>query len=171
MSETFFAYDDAHGDENRLVAGIEYDIAAEIDEKNGWTEPGQPSEVEVTHTVRAADASNALSEFILFCFQGQKLDRRGKGLRTAIRRFVAICWMLKSNELVDPHGRPLSLERLASLPQVKCTKCTLSLLAQEFGKQWGFRVRVQKKETTKPNYAAAAKKGWKKRRLREERES
>lgn len=176
MPETFLAYtrdphpaNDGRTNKSHIDAGINYDMAAEIDERNGWKEPGEILDDQAKEAMIQM-ATRGLNELILFCFKGQTLDRSGKGLRTAMRRFVSVCWMLKSSELLGKNGKPMSLEKLSKLPQLRCTRCTLSLLAQEFGRQWGFRVRVQKKESTKPNYADAAKSGWKKRRDRIARE-
>lgn len=179
MGETFLAFtrgphpaNDGRGGEVRIEAGVIDDIAKEIDEKNGWVEPGERAIPVSEETINLA--AEGLSELILFCFEGQTLDPYGKGMRTVIRRFVSVCWILKSQALLVTKKKgkskvlvPISLAKLGKQPQVRCTRCTLSLLAQEFGRRWGFRARVQKKETTKPNYAKAAKIGWKKRRSRE----
>ena len=159
---------DGRSGEVELEMAINPDIASQIDAKNNWVEPGEITQDKKDDLMEIA--ARGLSELILFCFKGQRMDRRGKGLRTAIRRFVAVAWMLKSHVIVDEDDDPLSLDRLSQLPQVRCTRCTLSLLAQEFGRAWGFRVRVQKRESTKVNYARSAKHGWKKRRLREKKE-
>lgn len=176
MADTFLAFSsklhpprDGRTTERQLDAGVHYDIADEIDKRNNWLDPGE-LDGEVAHAM-VEIAARGLSELFLFCFNGQVMDKKGKGMRTAFRRFVSVAWMIKSAEIKGPDGRPLSLEKLSKLPQVRCTRCTLSLLAQEFGRRWGFRVRVQKKETTKPNYAHAAKGGWKKRRDREKKEA
>ena len=100
-----------------------------------------------------------------------------RGLQIAMRRFVSVAWLLHSEMLVDdeldehgqPTGRlmPLTLEQLSKLPQLDCTKVSLSLWAKRFGEQFKFHARVQKRQSTKPNYASAAKTGWAKRRARQ----
>ncbi len=108
-----------------------------------------------------AVADRPLRELFSYCFSGRPTNE--KGLAIAMRRFIAVAWMLHSEMLVGIHGRPLTLEELGKLPRIDCTKCTLSILAQNFGKQWGFHTRVQKRLGGKTNYAAAAKRGWEKR--------
>jgi hypothetical protein len=85
-----------------------------------------------------------------------------------MRRFVAIAWMLHSEMLVGEDDEPLTLEQLGKLPQIDCTKVTLSLIAKSFGEQTKFHSRVQKRKSSKENYAGAAKTGWTKRRARAE---
>lgn len=50
--------------------------------------------------------------------------------------------------------------QLATLPEIDCTSCNLSMLAQNFAKKWGIHTRVQKREGAKANFAASAKTGW-----------
>lgn len=119
-----------------------------------------------------------------FCIPVKGADRGGgvlpfnaRTLKLAMRRFVAVAWLLHSEMLVDdeldeqgiPTGRvvPLSLDQLGKLPQLDCTKVALSLLAKRFGEKFKFQSRVQKRQSTKPNYASAAVTGWEKRRARE----
>jgi hypothetical protein len=93
-------------------------------------------------------------------------------MQIAMRRFVAVAWMLHSEMLIgtdtDEQGEPvpLTLEQLGDVPQLDCTKVALSLLAKRFGEMFAFHARVQKRKTSKGNYADAAKKGWGKRRAR-----
>jgi hypothetical protein len=112
-----------------------------------------------------------LRELFDFCFRGKvnNLERAvdEKGLQIAMRRFVAVVWLMHSELLVGEDGQVLTLEQLSKLPQLDCTRCSLSLLAQRFGNQVGFRGRVQKRVGGKANYAASAKSGWEKRRSRE----
>jgi hypothetical protein len=88
-------------------------------------------------------------------------------LQISMRRFVAIAWLLHSEMLVGNDGKPLTLDQLGKIPQLDCTKCALSLLAKRFADQFNFHARIQKKKGSKPNYAAAAKTGWDKRRARQ----
>jgi len=107
---------------------------------------------------------SGIDEIIGFCLRDTKLDAKYANLQTALRRFVAICWLLKSNEIRGSDDKPMSLEALSRQPQIKCTRCALSLMASEFGQKWGIHSRVQKRVSAKPNYAKAARFGWKKRR-------
>jgi hypothetical protein len=115
-------------------------------------------------------AQRGLGEVMSFCFVGRKLNE--KGLQIAMRRFVAVAWMLHSELLVgaetDERGEPipLSLAELGKIPQLDCTKVALSLLAKRFGAMFKFQSRMQKRQGTKVNYAASAKIGWDKRRAR-----
>jgi hypothetical protein len=88
-------------------------------------------------------------------------------LQVSMRKFVAVAWLLDSSVLVGDDGKPLTLDQLGKLPQLDCTRCALSLMAKKFGDQFKFRARVQKRASSKPNYAASAKSGWEKRRARE----
>jgi hypothetical protein len=90
-----------------------------------------------------------------------------KSLTIAMRRFVAIAWLLHSELLVGELGEPLTLDLLGKLPQLDCTRCALSLLAKGFADRHNFQARVQKRKSSKPNYAASAKTGWEKRRARQ----
>jgi hypothetical protein len=119
-------------------------------------------------------ASRLIREVMSYCFDGKLYgsDRvvDDAGLRLAMRRFVSVAWLLHSEMLLSPDGTPMTLEQLSKLPQLDCTRCSLSLLAQKFGKKWDFHARVQKRKGGKPAYAASAKTGWEKRRAREEAE-
>jgi hypothetical protein len=148
-----------------LEAGVNYDLALEIDQRNDWKEIGEADLDLIESLIEVA--ARGLNELLMFCFHGQQLDRKGRGLRTAIRRFIAVAWLVNSSLLVSSNGMPLSLEQLSKLRQIKCTRCSLSLLAQKFGDKWGFHARVQKRVETKPNNARAAVRGWAKRRERQ----
>jgi hypothetical protein len=87
-------------------------------------------------------------------------------LQIAMRRFVAVAWMLHSEMLTGEDDQPLTLEKLGKIPQLGCSKVTLSLQAQRFADRFGFHARVQKRQSSKGNYATAAKTGWEKRRAR-----
>jgi hypothetical protein len=116
-----------------------------------------------------------LRELFDFCFSGRLHNRERvadeQGLRIAMRRFVSVAWLMHSELLVGEDGQVLTLEQLSKLPQLDCTRCSLSLLAQRFAKPYGFQSRVQKQKSGKVNYAASARTGWKKRRAREAAEA
>ncbi len=161
---TFLAFKKSVGDsdESPLEVGVVYDVAQEIDEKNHWFEEGEidPRMLALMMSV----AARGMHELFRYCFVGRSLDTAG--LQIAIRRFVAVSWLLHSEMLVGADGVPLTLEQLAALPQIDCTKCTMSVLAKNFGKQWAFHARVQKRQGSKVNYRESAKTGWEKRRAR-----
>lgn len=127
-----------------------------------------PELVEVIRKV----AARGLYELFRYCFGGRPVNE--KGLQIAARRFVAVAWLLHSEMLTSAelgeNGNPrvLTLEQLSKLPQLDCTRCAMSVHAKNFGDQWKFHARVQKRLGAKPNYAAAARKGWKKRENRSE---
>lgn len=124
-------------------------------------------------------ASTGIAKVMDFCLvpqpqKGQAAPRRGLtreldeyGLQIAMRRFVAIAWMIHSEMMIGESGEPLTLEQLGQLPQLDCTKVTLSLIAKQFGEKCNFHARIQKRKGSKENYAGAAKTGWAKRRARE----
>jgi hypothetical protein len=173
--KTFLAFtrgphpaNDGRSGDVKLELGVEYDIAAQIDQKNGWFEEGELDPEMVAMMIKVA--ARGLYELIHFCFAGRKLNE--KGMQIAMRRFVAVAWMLHSEMLIgtdtDEAGEavPLTLEQLGNVPQLDCTKVALSLLAKRFGEMFHFHARVQKRKTSKGNYAGAAKTGWVKRRAR-----
>jgi hypothetical protein len=173
--KTFLAFtrgphpaNDGRSGDVKLELGVEYDIAAQIDQKNGWFEEGELDPELVAVMIKVA--ARGLYELIHFCFAGRKLNE--KGMQIAMRRFVAVAWMLHSEMLIgtdkDESGEavPLTLEQLGKVPQLDCTKVALSLLAKRFGEMFHFHARVQKRKTSKGNYAGAAKTGWVKRRAR-----
>lgn len=173
--KTFLAFtrgphpaNDGRSGDVKLELGVEYDIAAQIDQKNGWFEEGELDPEMVAMMIKVA--ARGLYELIHFCFAGRKLNE--KGMQIAMRRFVAVAWMLHSEMLIgtdtDEAGEavPLTLEQLGNVPQLDCTKVALSLLAKRFGEMFKFHARVQKRKTSKENYAGAAKTGWVKRRAR-----
>jgi hypothetical protein len=123
---------------------------------------------ETAQTV-AAMIARGTKEIFSFCFGKENLDERG--LRIAMRRFVSIAWLLHSEMLIGENDEPLTLEQLGNLPLLNCTKVTLSLNAQDFGRKFKFQGRTQKRQHTKPNYASAAVGGWAKRRAREKAEA
>lgn len=103
-------------------------------------------------------AARPLEELFRYCFEGRLMDTQG--LQRAARRFVAVAWLLHSEMMTDEAGKVLTLEQLSKLPQLDCTRCALSILAGDFGKRFNFHARVQKRQGSKANYAASAKKGW-----------
>lgn len=159
---------DGRGDSPELVVGVEYDIAAQIDQKNNWFEPGEIDPEQMEMLIRVA--SRGLHELFHFCFAGRKLNQ--KGMQIAMRRFVAVAWLLHSEMLIGVEKNstgtpvPLTLQQLGKVPQLDCSRCALSLLAKKFGEQFHFHARVQKRKTSKGNYARSAKTGWVKRRAR-----
>lgn len=113
-----------------------------------------------------AMAARGVREVFDFCLTGGQYAFEGPHVAKAIRRFVAVAWLLHSEMMRGADGKILTLAQLAKLPQLGCTKVALSLNAQRFADQFRFRARVQKRSGTKENYAAAAKTGWEKRRAR-----
>lgn len=160
---TAAAFQDMIGDAQTSAA---YKSVLKINERNGWFEPG---EVDAnTLALMTKVAARGLTEVFKFCLRGcEPFD--AKKLQTAMRRFVAIAWLLHSEDLVGEDGEALKLSELGRLAQLDCTKCALSLQAKAFGNQFGFQSRVQKRRTSKGKrgtYSQAAKQGWEKRRAR-----
>ena len=118
-------------------------------------------------------AARGVRELFSFCLAGFEFE--DEQARMTIRRFFAVAWLLHSEMLLSPDKKPdgrhipMTLDKLGKLPQLDCTRCNLSILAHKFGKQFGFRARVQKRAYSKANYARSAKAGWDKRRLRAKR--
>jgi hypothetical protein len=168
-SETFLAFHKLVDGESSIQAAIEYDLPALVDERLQLFEPG---ELDVEEIERALQVEiKFVQDFKRFAFTGRDLSNP-KQLRIAFRRVLAVLWLLDSTALTRKDKKtgllvPMTLEELGRLPLVKCSRCALSLLAQRYGKSHGIQARVQKRVSTKPNYARAAKRGWKKRRARE----
>ena len=162
MNETFLAYEKSQmGDQVERVVAESRDLAFDVDQRNHWFEPGEIDDQRLQHMMKVA--ARGLYEVFSYCFQGQSLDN-DRDLRVAVRRFVAVAWLIQPGLLKDSAGKCMTLEELASLSFLDCTKCSLSLKAQAFGKRWGFVASIQKRKTSKANYAEGAKRGWEKRR-------
>jgi hypothetical protein len=152
--------------------GLKYDLA-----NSRYFEKGELDQQDAA--LLAQMASLGIAKVMQFCLyrpkQGQTCAANDaelrpfdhKTLQIAMRRFVAIAWLLHSEMLTGEDDDPLTLDQLGKLPQLDCTKVTLSLVAKKFGDSFGFHGRVQKRQDTKPNYASAAKSGWEKRRARQ----
>ena len=112
-------------------------------------------------------ADGVLFELFHFCFAGRRLDRP-KEVRTALRCFVSVVWLIRPDLLQDGEGKRMSLADLAALPEVDCSKYFLSMLAGAFAKKWGFHSMTQKRPGSRENFAAGAKIGWAKRRRAKE---
>jgi hypothetical protein len=115
----------------------------------------------------AVGVTSGVNAILSYCLRDTKLNADYSNIQTALRRFVAVCWLLKSNEMRGEDGKPMSLQALSKQPQIDCTRCALSLMAQDFGNKFGFHARVQKRVSAKENYAKAARFGWAKRRQRQ----
>ena len=113
-----------------------------------------------------AMAARGVREVFDFCLVSGQHTFNARLMQYAMRRFVAIAWLLHSEMMRGPDGNILTLAQLAKLPQLDCTKVALSLSAQRFADQFRFHTRIQKRRGTKETYAAAAKIGWQKRRAR-----
>jgi len=114
----------------------------------------------------AAMSARGVREVFDFCLRCRRNGFGKENLQFAVRRFVAVAWLLHSEMMRGADGKILTLEQLSKLPQLDCTKVALSLNAQRFAEQFRFHARVQKRAGTKENYAAAAKTGWDTRRTR-----
>jgi len=115
-------------------------------------------------------SDRVISEVLKYCLQGKAIDDE-RDLKIAIRRFVAVVWLIQPGLLRGSDGKCLTLERLGELPFLDCTRCSLSLKAQEFAKRHGFHSSIQKRTTAKGNYANSAHLGWVKRRTRKREEA
>ena len=142
--------------ENESVASESLDLAIQDYFLQGELSP------KVIATMQSA-AAKGLEAVFSYCLAGRPLDE--KGLQLAARRFVSVAWLLHSDFLLDADGKSMTLDRLSNLPQLDCTKCALSILAQNFGKQFNYHARVQKRAGSKSNYAKSATAGWAKRNL------
>lgn len=152
---TFIAYqrvpDGAHGGtKSELEAAIDpWDEAIdEIDRHLGFKEPGAES----THDERADEiefAAKGFKTMLQFCWDGVTLEPDGVGLRTALRRFVAIAHHLcpdvlrgeamtktRRGKLRRVDGGPLTIAQLASQPQISTYPKQLEKMAAEFMARW-----------------------------------
>lgn len=153
-SETFLAFSRANIDPitNRLgkasiEVGVAYDLAAEIDHRNGWAERDAP-DVERLHELRLI-AAQTLRELFYACFHNRKLHARSA--KRAFDIFVAVATVLHPEMMQAPIGgvidsrsvgRQMSFEQVAALRGL--TAKQLRSLADDF-LQRCFTVRVRKK--------------------------
>jgi hypothetical protein len=155
-SETFLAFQRGHPralpSKANLETGISYDIAGEIDRRNGWREPDE-FEDEVGDTLESI-AARGLRELILFCFHGEKLTKSGAGLRRAVQKFLAVSHSLSPEMFVSGDGRRLARKSVSiweAAPKLtksemaalaRCEPKEFHELAKEFHERWGFKVHV-----------------------------
>lgn len=130
-------------------------IYDEIDERNGWKEPGEIDDE--TRDKIIAESVKAYGEMFFFCFSGASgvvcpVDR-AKDLRESFRKFVALTWQMFPDLLVDSRGRQLNQARIAVLLGVKPPY--VAGLATRFGQQWNFHSRSQKNKTARENHSIA----------------
>jgi hypothetical protein len=156
-SETFCAYqfprNNDHGP-GQLVAAVSFDLAQDIDERNGWLEPAeQPSKLAEAHVACQQSAAAGLNELILFCFRGQPLHSRS--VKLVIQKLVAIAFHVNNSELraplrvpvhngfVERAGPPISLAALARC--VDSTPHKLRKHWRDYRQRWSFTARIAKR--------------------------
>jgi hypothetical protein len=167
MSNRFLAFErELDLDQSMPVVAELPDLANEIDQRNHWLEEGEIDEQKMQLLMQVA--ARGLHELFYYCFAGRSLDKPSE-MRMAVRRFIAVAWLIQPGLLKSRNGRMMTLDDLAALPSIDCSKCALSLKAQAFGKRWDFHARIQKRKVSKVNYAAAAKVGWAKRREKQKK--
>src|SRR5438105_3369196 len=92
-SEPYLAYErvpvGAHGETKvELQTAIEPDIYSEIDERNGWKDSDSPTHDECADEIEFS--AKGFRTMLQFVWDGVVLSDDVAGLRTAVRRFVAI---------------------------------------------------------------------------------
>ncbi len=148
------------------ILAEEPDHHRKVDESAGWVDAGEFDDQTLQRLM--VEGARGIKEMVFFCFYGRTVNE--KNILTGLRRFISIAWMLFPDVFKDEFGKTVSLEKLADLKNVDCTKVALSLMAQDFGARWKFHARIQKRLSSKPNFASSAKTGWVKRRAREKAE-
>ena len=152
ISDTFLAFED-----DSPAIAVEYDYAKDIDQRNGWYEDDDFYDFRRNEVINLATIGiNSLFEY---CIPIRPFNT--STLQDAIRRFLAIVHVIKPELMVDEYGNILSYEKLGKLPQVDCTRCTLSNLGKKFTKRYHFHSRIQKRESACETYSKAATAAWK----------
>lgn len=158
----FFALEQLSEEEIGRVAAVSYDMASIVDRRNGWVDNNPDAEVE-----REATRRGAAMLIKLFLFGSDRIDFTDPDdvLRFSFRN-VAAMWVIAPHLLTNKQGVPLTLGQLAK-PFGK-GKCWLSTVAEAFSDEFGYFSRNQRSKASRPNYAAAARKGWEKRKAKKE---
>lgn len=134
---------------------VVYDVAAEVDERNGWKDD-TPTPDELAAEIEFG--AKGMREFLLFIWDGVVLGDDEAGLQLAFSRFCSVAYFLCPEILRVPSpedvksgrkwikklGPPITLEELAAMPQVRSTRNQLQKLALKFAEQWGYEPLIQK---------------------------
>jgi hypothetical protein len=79
-------------------------------------------------------AAKGMEAVFAFCFTETLTEN---GLRSSMRKFVAICWLLHSEFLVGKDGKILTLAQLAKIPQLSCSRlCDVYPGKPTFREKW-----------------------------------
>ena len=147
----------AHGETKiELHAAVLPDIYGDIDQRNGWDEPG----VSPTHDERHDQIEFEARVFrtaLQFCWDGVVLTDL-VSFRTAIRRFVAVAQWVAPDALRVPSvrarpsvakdlGSPVTIGQLAVMPQLRTNAPHLKRLLRKFLKQVNFDAKAKRLPT------------------------
>jgi len=135
-----------------------HDIHQEVDERNGWREPGEAAAIRRDEVFAAA--GRVLSQVFVWCL----LDAKGqtRPLSEALRRFIAIVAVMRPDLVGDR-----TYKQLAS--QLHCTRAALSALALRFTDSLGIHCRRQRRQQSREVFRRAQKgdRHWRHRRKAE----
>lgn len=143
------------------VTAVEYDIAGDIDERNGWTD--EYDDGEYLRNDRSREVAVSLTDIADWLTKNIKFDTRVGMFRFAVR-CLAMLWVIYPDMLRGKNGKIASLEKMAGTMDL--TKCWLSMVAEDFSRKFKFFSRNQKSMKSRANYADGAKAGWDKRRAK-----
>lgn len=157
--EIKLAFEHGNEDEAEKIAGVEDDIAALIDDKNRWHEPGELTQEQVEEMEYLS--SRLLYAVMLYLTDGVAVDTL-RGLVRMLVRMLAIVWVLAPQLLRTKDGKIAALKDMA-LP-LDVSRCWISMVGEDASVCFGFFGRNQKSAFSRQNYATATKAAWKKRR-------
>lgn len=158
-TEIVIAFESGSDGESRVIASYEPDLARIIDQRNNWFETGELGE-ELEHEMYRR-GSRLLYDIMLFITNGIAFDSK-RGIFRAALRTLCVIWVLAPDLLRRKDGGVVSLDDMAKPMGV--SRCWVSVVAEEFSDCFGYFGRNQKKLTARPNYAAATKTAWAKRK-------
>lgn len=157
------AFNNSSEDEAELIASIEYDLAQEIDEKNSWSEFGEMSDRQRMLIFKMA--STLLRRVAEFVTKSTPVDTDKAAIRLA-KRNIAWIWVLFPQLVLNAKDKPATLQQLGDL--FGNTRCWMSMLAEEFSREFDYLSRNQKPLSSRHVYAEGARRGWAKRRAKSE---
>lgn len=141
------------------IAAVEEDIAGIIDSKNHWREVGEFDE----DIIQEINERIARFQYEVLLFQTEKGELWSeKGMIRFAMRALMFAWVLSPGLLTGPNGKAMSLDDMAKV--FGCSRCWLSVIAEEISRKFQFFSRNQKSLNSRPNYAKGAMKGWEKRK-------
>jgi hypothetical protein len=142
--------------EGKTTSVFEPDFAREIDERNGWKEPGTLTESERDEAI--SEASGIFSAVLSHCW----LDCNGKLRKpdAALRRFCALSMLVKPDLFAGASYNSMGA-------RIDCTKAALSKLAIEFSDKFGLHFRRSRRDSARRTFKRVSRQTWAKKKCRQ----